>query len=111
MRRQKLPPAEVLAELRAQGWTWAMLQQAYGVSHGTVHNALARAGLIEHLWTRYELLPWPKIESEDTQSHILRMLRYAYWLKIGKRVPDKFRAEDHKWVAWIEQAQLVVAYT
>lgn len=41
----RTPPFKELAELRAQGWSYAKMAEHFRVSGGTIHNWMVKAGM------------------------------------------------------------------
>jgi hypothetical protein len=104
-----LPDNEVLAKLRAQGWSYDDIAGHYGVSRGAVYLRLRQVNAVKDRPTYGHLIPWT-VARKHTHAFPVQMLRLLGRKESGEPIPDVKRRMLEKWLREMTEADVVVCY-
>jgi hypothetical protein len=107
--RRKLPDITTLRLLRAEGQKLHEIAGTYGVGESAVWKALERGGLTNPLPTFHQIVPW-EIEGSHRKTAIMDHIRTIARERAGGDVSPGRLAYAHKWINYMENSGLVLAY-
>jgi hypothetical protein len=104
-----LPPADVIHELRLQGWRLADIAEQYEVSVSAVQKALRRAGLADELVTYRHVVPW-KVDPKLANTAVMQRLRSIAKQKQGVPLDSEEQRLLEEWFELLAENNLVLDY-
>jgi hypothetical protein len=104
-----LPPADVIYELRQQGWRLLDIAEQYEVSVSAVQKALRRAGLADEQITYRHVVPW-KVDARLTNTAVMQRLRSIAKQKQGYPLEEEERRLLEEWFDLMAENNVVLDY-
>lgn len=106
---RKLPPSDVLLQLRTQGWTYADIASEYGVGTSAVYLQLRQAKAVTPQQRHKDLIPW-HVKTAHAHSHPLTMLRLLGRRDRGEDLPPAKARMLEKWLRDVKEVDVVLCY-
>lgn len=106
---KKLPPVEILVDMRTRGMKLKEIAAVYDVGEPAVWRALERAGKIEQKSGWKDLLPW-KIEPQHKTTAVMARFRTILKQKNGEVTTDVEDRLLREWLKGLQDNNLVVNY-
>lgn len=105
-----LPDKTTLTRLRREGVTYREIAERYGVTEAAVYLRLKADGLAKDREVSHkELIPWT-VKYEHHHAHPVLMLRTLSRERQGLPVTPSRKAMLDRWMADLEEADVVVCY-
>lgn len=104
-----LPPADVLQELRDQGWRLVDIAEQYEVTISAVQKALKRAGWVDDQVNYTDVVPWT-VARRLANSGVMQKLRYIAKQKQGLPLTSPERFSLEAWLRMLNDNNLVLDY-
>lgn len=106
---KKLPPVEILVDMRSRGMKLKEIAAAYDVGEPAVWRALERAGKIEKKSGWAELLPW-KVAPQHKTTAVMARFRTILKQKNGDPTTDVEERLLREWLEGLRDNDVVVNY-
>ena len=104
-----LPPADVIHELRTQGYRLADIAEQYEVSVSAVQKALRRAGLAEEQINYRHVVPW-KVDPKLANTAVMQRLRSIAKQQQGVPLEGEERRLLEDWFDLLAENNIVLDY-
>lgn len=105
-----MPEAATLRRLKAEGKTYKEIAAEYGVTESGAWRAFDRAGLIKTRMSYRDVAPW-QIDRKHARTTIMQHLRTMAKLQGNQEVSSSDQTSLNSWLQYLEENNLVVAYS
>lgn len=106
---RKLPPANVLRQMRLKGMKLKEIAAEYDVTEPAVWRAMERAGLIAQRETFKDFLPW-RVAPEHKTTAIMERLRTMLKQKNGETTTDTEERLLREWIEGLMANDVILNY-